>query len=64
MMNPKVLVLYVIAGVLSLLLIIYQLVSEYPNPYMPRIILNIIMCLVFFYLAYKTYHEKKDKELM
>jgi len=63
-MNPKFLVAYFVAGVLALLLIIYQIFTEYPTLNIPRMILNIIVSLFFFYLSYKTYHEKKDKELM
>ena len=63
-MNPKFKVLYIIAGTLSLLLAIYQLFTDKPSINVPRISLNIVMSLFFYYLAYKTYHEKKDKELM
>jgi hypothetical protein len=28
------------------------------------VILNAIPMIVFYYLAYKTYHEKSDSELM
>jgi hypothetical protein len=63
-MNPKFLVLYLIAGTLALILVIYQVVASYPTLNIGRIALNSILSLFFFYLAYKTYHEKKDKELM
>jgi len=63
-MNPKFKVLYIIAGTLALLLAIYQLFTDKPSINVPRISLNIVMSLFFYYLAYKTYHEKKDKELM
>jgi len=63
-MNPKFLILYLIAGTLALILIIFQIVIEYPVFKFTGIVLNLIMCLFFYYLAYKTYHEKKDKELM
>jgi hypothetical protein len=63
-MNPKFLILYFIAGTLALLLIIYQVVTEYPSLNYRGIGLNLVMCVFFYYLAYKTYHEKKDKELM
>jgi hypothetical protein len=63
-MNPKYLALYLVAGTLSLLLIIYELISDYPVFSAVRILGNVILCLAFYYLAYKTYHEKKDKELM
>ncbi|WP_295674694.1 hypothetical protein [uncultured Mucilaginibacter sp.] len=63
-MNPKFLILYFIAGTLALILIIFQIFIEYPVLNFTGIILNLIMCLFFYYLAYKTYHEKKDRELM
>jgi hypothetical protein len=63
-MNPKFLVLYIIAGSLSLILSIYQLVTSYDHLDAGRLALNVFMTLFFYYLAYKTYHEKKDKELM
>jgi hypothetical protein len=63
-MNPKFLALYTIAGTLALLLVIYQVVTTYPELNVVRIVLNSILSLFFYYLAYKTYHEKKDKELM
>jgi hypothetical protein len=63
-MNPKFLVLYIVAGTLALLLTIYQLIKTYPALNIGLIIFNLVMCVFFYYLAYKTYHEKKDKELM
>jgi len=63
-MNPKFMALYIVAGTLSLLLVIYKLVTNSTILNNTGIALNIVMCLVFYYLAYKTYHEKKDKELM
>jgi hypothetical protein len=63
-MNPKFLVLYLIAGTLALILVIYQGITTYPSLNFGRIALNLVMSLFFYYLAYKTYHEKKDKELM
>ncbi len=63
-MNPKFKVLYIIAGTLALLLAIYQLFTDKPAINVTRLSLNLVMSLFFYYLAYKTYHEKKDKELM
>jgi hypothetical protein len=63
-MNPKFLVLYLIAGTLALILVIYQLITTDPSANIGKIALNSIISLFFYYLAYKTYHEKKDKELM
>ena len=63
-MNSKFLILYLAAGTLAFILIVYQLIAYYPAINLPRIVLNLVMSLFFYYLAYKTYHEKKDKELM
>jgi len=63
-MNPKYLVLYLIATVLALILAIYQVIISYPVLNTGKIALNLITALFFGYLAYKTYHEKKDNELM
>ena len=63
-MNPKFLILYVIAATISLLLMIYQFIAGYPVVNFGRVALNAIVSLFFYYLAYKTYHIKKDSELM
>lgn len=63
-MNPKFLILYLIAGTIALILVTYQLIATYPTFDIGRIALNAVISLFFYYLAYKTYHEKKDKELM
>lgn len=63
-MNPKFLVLYVVFGIIGLLLAGYKLITTYPNVSTGRVALDIIVALFFFYLAYKAYHVKKDKELM
>jgi hypothetical protein len=63
-MNPKFLILYLIAGTLALILVIYQVFDTYPNLNLRIIALNSVISLFFYYLSYKTYHEKKDKELM
>jgi hypothetical protein len=63
-MNRKYLTLYLIAGTLALVLVIYQLIDNQLNLNTGRIIVNALISAFFYYLAYKTYHEKKDKELM
>jgi hypothetical protein len=63
-MNPKFLILYLIAGTLALILVVYQVLYTYPNLNLSIIALNSVLSLFFYYLSYKTYHEKKDKELM
>lgn len=63
-MNPKFKILYIVAGSLALFLVVVQLFFNKPPLNIPRLVLNCFMCLFFYYLAYKTYHEKKDNELM
>ncbi|MDB5139150.1 MAG: hypothetical protein JWR12_1066 [Mucilaginibacter sp.] len=63
-MNPKFLILYLIAGTVALILVIYKAVTTYSDLNTGGILLNLIISVFFYYLAYKTYHEKKDKELM
>jgi len=63
-MNPKYLVLYLVAATLALGLAIYQIFNTYPIVNYSRVALNVIIALFFYYLAYKTYHIKKDGELM
>lgn len=63
-MNPKYLTLYLIAATLALALTIYLAITTYPAVNVGKVSLNAIISLFFYYLAYKTYHEKKDKELM
>ena len=63
-MNPKYLILYLIAATLALGLAIYLLITTDPKVSYGRISLDVIISVFFYYLAYKTYHEKKDQELM
>ena len=63
-MNPKYLILYLVAGTVALIMVLYQLFTTYQALNTGRLVLNIVLSLAFYYLAYKTYHEKKDKELM
>ncbi|QKJ30375.1 hypothetical protein HQ865_11605 [Mucilaginibacter mali] len=64
-MYNKFLYIYLICGTVALLLFIYQLF----NTHIHGINLwnmggDLFMVMALYYLAYKTYHEKKDKELM
>jgi amino acid permease len=64
-MASKFFYLYLVAGTMSLLL------AGYHNfgPQQPEQVHNtsyfyFIPAVLFYYLAYKAYHEKKDRELM
>ncbi|MBB6110514.1 hypothetical protein [Mucilaginibacter lappiensis] len=63
-MNPKFRYLYIAIGGVLLILLIVQVIVTYPEVNAQNVLLNALPALLFFYLAYKTYHEKKDSELM
>lgn len=63
-MNTKFLVLYLIAGSVALFIASYQFFIAYPAVNTGRVVFYVIISLFFYYLAYKAYHVKKDKELM
>lgn len=63
-MNPKYLILYIIAATLALGLAIYMALTTDLTLSYGRVALNVIISFFFYYLAYKAYHEKKDQELM
>jgi hypothetical protein len=63
-MNPKYRYLYIIIGSILLVMLIARIVMTYPEISAQGVLLDALPSLVFYYLAYKTYHEKKDNELM
>ena len=63
-MNPKFRYLYITIGSVLLISLIVQVIVSYPDVSPKCVLLNTLPALLFFYLAYKTYHEKKDNELM
>ncbi|WDF76027.1 hypothetical protein ACFGVS_28810 [Mucilaginibacter sp. AW1-7] len=63
-MNPKFRNLFIVGGSVALVLLIIQVFMTYPDINAVNILLNALPALVLYYLAYKTYHEHKDGELM
>ncbi|WP_259066437.1 hypothetical protein HDF24_21960 [Mucilaginibacter sp. X4EP1] len=63
-MSAKYFVLYLIAATLALVWVAYQAYATYPQLNISKLIVYSVIALFFYYLAFKTYHEKKDKELM
>ncbi|GAB3904367.1 hypothetical protein [Mucilaginibacter boryungensis] len=64
-MNNKFYYVYLIAGSIALILFIYQLFMMHSTGYnLWNMSGDIFLTIVLYYLAFKTYHEKKDKELM
>ncbi|NCD71267.1 hypothetical protein [Mucilaginibacter agri] len=64
MTNSRFFYLYLIGGIAALALLIYNVVINYPAVMFTSIAFEAFMVIVLFYLANKTYHEKKDKEMM
>ncbi|MDO3626479.1 hypothetical protein [Mucilaginibacter sp. BT774] len=63
-MSDKFFYLFLAGGILGLLILIYLLVTEYPNIGTFDTVFNVLLVLVFFYMAYKVRREKEDKDLM
>lgn len=63
-MNPKFRNLFIIGGSVALLLLIVQIIITYPDVSAKGVLLNALPALLLYFLAYKTYHEHKDGELM
>ena len=63
-MSYKFFYLFLGGGIVGLLILIYQLVSEYPAVEIFDATFNAILVAIFFYMAYKVRREKEDKDLM
>lgn len=63
-MALKFFYLYLIAGLLALLLAAYHVFFQYAGPVPLVAYLYFVPGVLFLYLAYKTYHEKTDHEMM
>ena len=63
-MSPKFFYVYLIGGIVALILVVIQLLTEYPAVDYRNAIIYLIPVLLLFYMAYKVYHVKNDSELM
>lgn len=64
-MSNKFFYLYLAGAVLALGLLTKDIITAYPKiPQIGDILLDTVPAILFFYLAFKVYHEKKDKEMM
>ena len=64
MSNSRFFYLYLIGGILALALLIYKIASTYPAVQFASIPFEAFLVIALLYLANKTYHEKKDKDMM
>jgi len=55
---------YLIGGSVAVGLLIYDIISTVPQIKTQDLLFDILPAILLFYLAYKTYHEKKDGEMM
>ncbi len=60
----KFLYVYLVGGAIAIGLLIYDLITTWPHPDYSSIALDVLPGILFLYLSYKAYHEKKDSELM
>jgi hypothetical protein len=64
-MSTKFTYLYLAGGIIAIGLFIFDLVSiTAPKMTTSSWVLDVGPIILFLYLCFKSYHEKKDKELM
>lgn len=63
-MSYKFFYLFLAGGILGLLILIYQVVTQYPKLETIDAVFNAVLVIIFFYMAYKVRREKEDKDLM
>ncbi|WP_374950216.1 hypothetical protein [Mucilaginibacter sp.] len=63
-MSGKFFYLYFIGGTVALALLVYEVISAYPNVKAQGAMFYAVPTILLYYMAYKTYHVKKDGELM
>ena len=63
-MSYKFFYLFLIGGFVALGLLVYDVVSTFPETHSAGILAGLVPAIVLFYLAYKVWHEKNDQELM
>ena len=63
-MNPKYLAFYLVAATLAFTMAVYQTFTSYFVLNDGRIMVSLLISLFFYYLAYRIFAEKRDKELI
>lgn len=64
-MSKKFFYLYLFGGILALILLVDEIITAYPKTIsVGNILLDVVPAILLLYLAFKTYHEKKDHDLM
>lgn len=63
-MSPKFFYAYLIGATVALLLAAYRLMVIYNEVSVGAALLYFIPAILLYYMAYKVYHVKNDRELM
>jgi hypothetical protein len=63
-MSGKFFFLYLVGGTVALALLVYSIMTAYPDFNQGGAFFYLIPTLLLYYMAFKTYHEKKDGDLM
>ncbi|HEY4197204.1 MAG TPA: hypothetical protein VGM63_16795 [Mucilaginibacter sp.] len=63
-MSGKFFYLYIAAGTIALIWLIYRLIAYYPGLNTLDLAINAVPVVLFYYLAYKVRREKEDKDMM
>jgi len=64
-MSKQFVYLYLIGGLIAIGVLIFDLVNiTAAKMTVTQWVIDVGPIILFLYLCYKTYHEKKDKELM
>jgi hypothetical protein len=63
-MSGKFFYLYLIGGTVALALLVYSIISAYPDYNGNGAFFYLLPTLLLYYMAYKTWHVKNDGELM
>ena len=64
MMSTKFFYLYIAAGTVALIWLIYRLIAYYPGLNTLDLAINAVPVVLLYYLAYKVRREKEDKDMM
>jgi len=63
-MSYKFFYLYLAGATVALLLLIYQLMTYYPDLNGIGLFINVFPVILLYYMAYKVRREKQDRDMM
>jgi len=63
-MSYKFFYLYLAGATVALLLLIYQVMTYYPDLNGIGLFINIFPVILLYYMAYKVRREKQDRDMM